>query len=102
MNNHKKQFEKWGRRVFLGGAILAPLSALAERDLSAAASTAVTQGTNIARAASLLGVMVGAISFQIPGAAQWARGVLIAGLLGTGIAYGGPSLVNMLRGIFGG
>jgi hypothetical protein len=79
-----------------------PALAYAERDLSSAASSAVSQGTTIARALCLLGVMAGAIGYQIPGATNWARATLVGGILGTGIAYGGPSILNLFRGIFGG
>ncbi len=87
--------------VFIA-AILAAQPALADRDLTSVANSAVTQTTTVAKAASLLGLMAGAVAFQIPGAAHWARGVFISGLIGTGIAFGGSSIMGVIRGVFGG
>jgi hypothetical protein len=83
-------------------AALIPVLAFAARDLSSAASSATSTAGTIAKAASTIGVLIGAIVYQIPGAAMWGRGVITAGLLGAGLAFGGPSIISLFRTIFGG
>ncbi len=82
--------------------VVAAHPALADRNLTEVANSAVTQTTTVAKAASLLGLMAGAVAFQIPGAAHWARGVFISGMIGTAIAFGGSSIMSVIRGVFGG
>ena len=81
---------------------LSPGVAMAARDLAAAASSAVNEATTIAKAASVLGVLAGAVAYQIPGATHFAQRLLTGGLIGAGLAFGGPSLMNLFRTIFGG
>ncbi len=88
--------------VIVAAATFTSTWCFAARDLTSAATTAVSQATLIAKAASVLGVLAGAVSYQIPGAAGWAQRVLTSGLIGAGLAFGGPSLLGLFRTIFGG
>jgi hypothetical protein len=81
--------------------LLVTATAFAERDLASVANSAVSQSTTVAKAAALLGLMVGAVAFQIPGAAHWAKSVFISGLIGTAIAFGGSTIMSVLRSLFG-
>lgn len=92
----------WTGNITVVAFLFVPMVAFAARDLSSAASAAVNQATLIAKAASVLGVLVGAIIYQIPGAAMWGRGVITSGLIGAGLAFGGPTLIGLFRTIFGG
>ncbi len=92
----------WVVGVGICAVLLAPGLAHAARDLGSATTAAVNQATTIAKAASVLGVLAGAIIYQIPGAADWGRRVISSGLVGAGLAFGGPSLMSLFRTIFGG
>jgi hypothetical protein len=82
--------------------IAMPSVALAARDLGSATESAVSQATLLAKAASVLGILAGALIYQIPGAAMFARGVIVSGLLGAGLAFAGPSVIGLFRTVFGG
>ncbi len=86
----------------LAALLLIPVLCFAARDLTSAAESAVTQATTIAKAVSLLGILCGAVIYQIPGATMFARGTIIGGILGAGLSFAGPSLVAIFRAIFGG
>lgn len=88
--------------TFIGALILVPYLSIAARDLTSAAESAVTQATTIAKAVSLLGILCGAVIYQIPGATMFARGTIIGGILGAGLSFAGPSLVAIFRAIFAG
>jgi hypothetical protein len=91
------------RLIGILSVILAvPELAHAARDLGSATTAAVNQATTIAKAASVLGILAGAIAYQIPGAAMWGRGVIVSGFIGAGLAFGGPSIMGLFRTIFGG
>jgi len=79
-----------------------PTVCYAARDLSSAAETAVSQVLSLAKILSVLGVGASALIYQIPGAAMFARGTLVGGLIGTGLSFGGPSIIAAFRAIFGG
>ncbi|MGK5087909.1 hypothetical protein WDW86_10155 [Bdellovibrionota bacterium FG-2] len=88
--------------VALVVALISPVLSFAARDLSSVADGAVTQATTIARALSVLGVLCGAVFYQIPGATMFARGTIVGGLIGAGLSFAGPSLIGLFRGLFGG
>jgi len=93
-----------GPKVLISSALLLlfPAICLAARDLTAAANAAVSEATGIARAASLLGVLCGAVIYQVPGGANFGQQVMKAGAIGAGLAFGGPSLLGLFHTIFGG
>ena len=85
--------------IFFAFAIL--INAYAARDLTGPADTAVSTAKNIGRIISVLGVVVGGVFYNIPGLNQFGRTTMIGGLLGAGLSFGGPSLVELFRNIFG-
>ncbi|MEK6706672.1 MAG: hypothetical protein AABZ06_12880 [Bdellovibrionota bacterium] len=87
--------------AILGALILVPQIALAARDLADAASTAVSTATTIAKVISTLGVVAGAIAYQIPGASHFAKGTMVSGLIGMALSFGGTSILNLARTVFG-
>jgi hypothetical protein len=95
-----KRLKMLGSTMILS-TLLMPLVCLAARDLGSAADAAVSQATIIAKALSVLGIICGAAIYQIPGASMFARGTIIAGLIGAGLSFGGPSLIALIRMIFG-
>jgi uncharacterized membrane protein len=82
--------------------LLVPAIALAARDLTSATNAAVSQASSVAKAASVLGILVGAVVYQVPGAAAWGQRVMASGFIGAGLAFGGPSFLGFLRTVFGG
>ena len=88
--------------ALLSTTLLFPLLCFAARDLSSAAETAVSQVTGLAKVLSVLGVVAGALIYQIPGATMFARGTIVGGLIGAGLSFGGPSVIGAFRTIFGG
>ncbi len=89
-------------RLLVLSLFMIPFSAFAARDLGAAADAAVSQAATIAKALSVLGILCGAAISQIPGATMFARGVIVSGLVGAAISFGGPSLIALFRSVFGG
>lgn len=88
-------------KIFIFILVLESELSFAARDLNSAATSAVHLGTTVARSISLLGVLVGAIGYNIPGLAQFGQRTLAGGLIGTGLAFGGPALMDLFRSIFG-
>ena len=82
--------------------LFVPIICFAARDLSSAAESAVSQATTIAKAISVLGILCGAVIYQIPGATMFARGTMIGGMIGAGLSFAGPSLISIFKSIFGG
>ena len=84
------------------GALILLLSnyAYAARDLVSASNSAVSTATNVAQALCTLGVISSAIVYQIPGAGQFAKGLLISGLIGGLCAFGGQSAITAISHIF--
>ena len=83
-------------------ALLIPVACFAARDLSSAAEAAVSQVTGLAKILSVLGVVAGALVYQIPGAAMFARSTMIGGFIGAGVSFAAPSVIAVFRAWFGG
>jgi hypothetical protein len=81
---------------------LFPGIALAARDLTSAAQSAVSTATGVAKTASVLGIVCGALIYQIPGATQFARATIIGGLIGAALSYGGTSIIALFQSVLGG
>ncbi len=71
------------------------------RDLVSAANSATDVVKNVAQALSILGVVAGGALMQVPGAAQFARGVLVSGAVGVLCAFGAPAFISFIKQIFG-
>ena len=99
------KIQHWGLIGSLSIIIFAawsPELALAARDLTSAAQSAVSTTTTVAKAASVLGIICGALIYQIPGAAMFARGTIVGGLIGAGLSFGGTSIIGFFQSILGG
>jgi len=81
--------------------IIMPEIVFAARDITGAADTAVATAKNIGRIISVLGVVVGGVFYNIPGLSEFGRTTMIGGLIGAGLSFGGPSIVELFRNIFG-
>jgi len=99
MKNHKNIII--GAAACLVAALLLPELALAARDLQASAQSAVSYLTIIAKGMSVFGILASAVLYQFPAAAQFAKSTLVGGLIGAGLSFAGPSLLNAIKSIFG-
>ncbi len=89
----------------VGGAALAVYtlgcdSALA-RDLDAAARSYTSTIKSIGQVMSVAGVIAGGVCMQIPGVAQFGKGVLAGGLIGGLCSFGAPAFASLLTTVFG-
>ena len=85
----------------LAGSSLIIQDALADgRSLDQAANNAVNIATNLGRAISVLGILVAAIAYNIPGLSSTARRILTGSLAGAVCAFGGPALIKVIQSIF--
>lgn len=75
-------------------------SALA-RDLDSAARSYTNTIKNIGQIMSVAGVIAGGIFMQIPGVAQFGKGVLAGGLIGGVCSFGAPAFAALLTSLFG-
>lgn len=71
------------------------------RDLDAAARTYTSTIKTIGQVMSVAGVVAGGICMQIPGVAQFGRGVLAGGLIGGLCSFGAPAFASLLTTVFG-
>lgn len=79
-----------------------PELAHAARDFVGVAEAASNQAKSIARAGSLIGVLVGAILLSVPGCVRIGQGAIVSGVIGAAIAWGGAdSIRSTLSAIFG-
>ena len=72
------------------------------RDLGSAATTYTSTIKMVGQAMSVAGVVAGGIGMQLPGVAQFGRGVLAGGLVGGLCSFGAPAFVSLLTTVFGG
>ena len=72
------------------------------RDLVAASNSAVSVVKGVAQALAVLGIISGGIVMQLPGAGQFGKGILVAGIVGTLCAFGGQSFISLMQTVFGG
>jgi len=86
----------------VGVSAVFPELAHAARDLTSAAQSAVVTTTGVAKAASVLGVVAGALIYQIPGAQQFAKNTMVGGLIGAGLSFGGTSIISFFQSVLGG
>ena len=73
--------------------------ALANRLVQAAGSATASMMT-LAQATSGIAFALGAIMYHF-GASQAGRQILIGGVIGLSATFGGPAIIELLRGIFG-
>jgi len=85
--------------LFIFGAWLSD-GALA-RDLSSAATSAVSSAKTIARILSVFGILVGGGLMQLPGLSDFGKRTLAGGVIGCVCSFGGPAFVSFMQGIFG-
>ena len=71
------------------------------RDLDAAARAYTNTIKSIGQVMSVGGVIAGGICMQIPGVAQFGKGVLAGGLIGGRCSFGAPAFVSLLTTVFG-
>lgn len=95
----------WVQVGMLGVAALAVYAigcdAALARDLDAAARTYTSTIKTIGQVMSVAGVVAGGICMQIPGVAQFGRGVLAGGLIGGLCSFGAPAFASLLTTVFG-
>ena len=72
------------------------------RDLGSAARTYTSTIKTIGQVMSVAGVVAGGICMQLPGVAQFGRGVLAGGLIGGLCSFGAPAFASLLTTVFGG
>ena len=87
-----------------GGLLLGWLGcdAALARDLGSAATTYTNTIKTIGQLMSVAGVVAGGICMQIPGVANFGKGVLSGGLVGGLCSFGAPAFVSLLTNVFGG
>lgn len=71
------------------------------RDLNSAARVYTNTIKSIGQGMSVAGVVAGGICMQIPGVAQFGKGVLAGGLVGGLCSFGAPAFVSLLTTVFG-
>lgn len=99
----KRDLIQTGILLGAGVAILALSPQIASaRDLDAAARTYASTIKGIGQVMSVAGVVAGGICMQIPGVAQFGKGVLAGGLVGGLCAFGAPAFAALLTTVFGG
>ncbi len=98
--------ERWNSVLFLvlgvGIAILLGSDAAFARDLGSAAKSYTNTIKSIGQVMSVAGVIAGGICMQLPGVAQFGRGVLAGGLIGGVCSFGAPAFAALLNTVFGG
>jgi len=89
----------------IGGAAIVVLAFGADmalaRDLDAAARSYTSQIKTIGQVMSVAGVIAGGVCMQIPGVAQFGKGVLAGGLVGGLCSFGAPAFASLLNTVFG-
>ncbi len=85
---------------FLIGVFFVAWSAEA-RDLVSASNSATNIVKNVGQALSVMGIISGGAIMQIPGAGQFGKGVMVAGFVGAGCAFGAPLFTSLMGQIFG-
>lgn len=85
----------------VGVCILIVSEPAVARDITAAATSAVTSVKNIARALSVFGVVAGGALMQFPGASDFGKRTLVGGLMGCVCSFGGPAFISAIESIFG-
>jgi len=98
--------ERWSSvlvfAVFVGAlAVMGADSAFA-RDLGTAAKSYTNTIKSIGQVMSVAGVVAGGICMQLPGVAQFGKGVLAGGLVGGVCSFGAPAFAALLTTVFGG
>ena len=98
--------ERWNSVFFLfvvvGITILVGTDAAFARDLGSAAKSYTNTIKSIGQVMSVAGVIAGGICMQLPGVAQFGKGVLAGGLIGGVCSFGAPAFAALLNTVFGG
>lgn len=98
--------ERWNSVFFIfvvvGIAVLFGSDAAFARDLGSAAKSYTNTIKSIGQVMSVAGVIAGGICMQLPGVAQFGKGVLAGGLIGGVCAFGAPAFAALLNTVFGG
>lgn len=88
--------------VAVGIAVLVGADAAFARDLGSAAKSYTNTIKSIGQVMSVAGVIAGGICMQLPGVAQFGKGVLAGGLIGGVCSFGAPAFASLLNTVFGG
>lgn len=68
--------------------------------LTTSAKTAERVAKDIGGAAVVTAVVAGGVFWAIPGGQVWGRKLVVGGMLGCALVYGGPAIIGMIKGIF--
>jgi len=85
--------------VVMGITLLSPELVFA-REIEEVGSYFATKAINIARGVALLGCAVAGVAWGVPGCAHHAAGYFRGFVLASLCTFGGPAIVNFLRGAF--